>query len=112
MTRPETRYRVDFPVFLMWQDRAGTLRRLPGKCLDLSASGALVEARDAMAPQSGVVMNSDGFGRIGHASVRYCRRQGLKYRIGLQFTSALVLSDSMRRKFLERAIGEQPLKFA
>ena len=49
MTRPETRYRVDVPVFLMWQDRAGTMRRLPARCLDLSASGALVEALDAMA---------------------------------------------------------------
>lgn len=106
MTRPEPRYRVDFPVFLSWQDRKGVVRRSAGRCLDLSASGAHVETIDVFEPQTRVLVHSDGFGRMGHASVRYCRRQGMKYKVGLQFSSVLVLSDSMRRKILEKAILE------
>jgi hypothetical protein len=106
MTRPETRYSVDFPVFLTWQDRLGAVRRLPARCSNLSASGAHVETTDPFAPYTQVLVSSENFGRLGHASIRYCRRQGMRYRIGLQFTSALVLSDAMRKKMLAQAIGE------
>jgi hypothetical protein len=106
LNRPEPRYRVDFPVFLAWQDKRGTVHRSQARCLDISASGAHMETIDPFPPQTCVVVHSDGFGRMGHASVRYCRRVGMKYRVGLQFTSALALSDAMRKKFLADAIQE------
>jgi hypothetical protein len=48
-----------------------------------------------------VVIQSDHFGRMGHASVRYCRREAMKYSVGLQFTSLFELGDPVRRKILD-----------
>ena len=48
-----------------------------------------------------VVIQSDHFGRMGHASVRYCRRESMKYFVGLQFSAPFELGDPVRRKILE-----------
>jgi hypothetical protein len=111
--RPE-RYKVDFPVFLTWQDRQGMVRRLTGKCTDLSAAGAHVETKDQLTPHSGVLMTSELFGRMGNVSVRYCRRMGMKYKVGLHFTVLLQLSDPVRKRILEEVlqkpvVSQQPL---
>ncbi len=103
MTRPEVRYRVNLKVYLTWQDATGTVRRCPAKCVDLSASGARLETIDPMAKHLQVIMSSENFTRMGHATVRYCAREGMKYRVGLQFTSLLTLSDAMRQEAVERA---------
>jgi hypothetical protein len=106
MTRPEPRYRVNLPVYLMWQQKDGTVRRSAGKCLNLSASGALVETDYPLEPQTGLIVHSESFGRIGHAAVRYCRRQTMKYQVGLLFTASLGLADSVRRRIFDQAIQE------
>ena len=103
MTRAE-RFKVEFPVFLAWQDRQGVPRRLTGKCVDLSAAGAQVETKDQLPSQTMVLVTSECFGRMGHATVRYCRRDGMKYRVGIHFTSLMQLSDPMRRSILETVI--------
>ena len=103
MTRQE-RYKVDFPVFLAWQDKQGLARRVTGRCTDLSGSGAHVETKDQFAPQTQVLMASESFGRMGHATVRYCRRDGMKYKVGLSFTSMLQLSDPVRKKIVEQVL--------
>jgi hypothetical protein len=102
-TRPE-RYKVDFSVFLSWQDRHGLVRRIAGRCIDLSAAGAQVEIKDQLAAQTMVLLNSEFFGRMGHASVRYCRRMGMKYKVGLHFTSLFQLSDPARKSILEKVL--------
>jgi hypothetical protein len=40
------------------------------------------------------------------ASIRYCRREGMKYNIGLEFEVAFGLSDPVRRTILERVLCE------
>src|SRR5258708_6932846 len=52
------RYKVDFPVFLAWQDRQGLARRVTGRCTDLSESGAHVETKEQFAPHTMVVLTS------------------------------------------------------
>jgi hypothetical protein len=35
---------------------------------------------------------------MGNATVRYCRRQGLKFAIGLEFTWAAALAEEGRKR--------------
>ncbi len=107
MSRPETRYRVDFPVYLSWQDGQGAIRRASGRCVDLSASGAHIKTVDPLSRQSVVVVQSEKFGRMGHATVRYCRRAGMKYEVGLHFSMPLTLGDGLRKEILDKASGNQ-----
>lgn len=104
MPRPEPRFRVDFPTYLNWQDKKGTIRRAGARCVDLSASGARVETRDPLDLRSMVLVTSDQFGRMGNATVRYCRREGMKYIVGLQFSTAFGLSDPVRKAALDKVL--------
>jgi hypothetical protein len=105
MQRPESRRHVDFQVYLSWQDRQGGVHRAAGRCVDLSASGARIKTGDPLAAQSVVVLHGEKFGRIGHATVRYCRRTDMKYEVGLHFSTALTLGGSLRKEILDRADG-------
>ncbi len=99
----EERFDVDFPVQLSWQ--AGTIvRRVAARCVDLSASGAKLETRDQVPPGTAVLVHSGHFGRMGLAAVKYCKRNTMKYEIGLHFGMALQLSHPARRRILEGLI--------
>ena len=102
--RPE-RYHVDFAVYLSWQDREGVVRRVRGRCLDLSSSGIRIETKDKLTLHQMVLVQSDQFGRMGHASVRYCRREPMRYFVGLQFSAPFGLGDPVRRKILEGVLS-------
>lgn len=106
MVRQE-RYKVDFQVFIAWQDAKGVTRRASGRCVDLSASGAKVETRDHFPARTMVLVSSDSFGRMGNAIVRYCLRVGMKYYVGLQFSALMQLGDPVRQKILEKVIVGQ-----
>jgi hypothetical protein len=104
-SRPE-RYHVDFTVFLTWQDARRIVHTVTGRCLDLSSSGIRIETRDTLTQGQMVVIQSDHFGRMGHASVRYCRREAMKYVVGLQFTTLFELGDPVRRKILDGVLSK------
>ena len=106
MPRPEERYRVDFQVYLAWQDPRAGVRRMQARCTDLSASGAHVETLDRFDPQTMVLVSSEHFGRMGNATIRYCRREGMKYSVGLQFTNAFGLGDPVRRHILAKVLKQ------
>jgi hypothetical protein len=99
--RPEQRYKADFRVFLTWEHRNGTVRRVAGRCVDLSPSGARLETKDKLELRSTILLHSEQFGRMGTASVRYCALHGMTYRVGLQFSTAFRLSDPVRKKALD-----------
>jgi hypothetical protein len=105
--RPEERYQVEFPVFLSFQAGNGGSQRVSGRCVDLSPSGAKLETIDKLAIRSHVLVQSEEFGRMGVASVRYCVRQGMKYEVGLQFSTSFGLSDPMRKKALNRVLKRE-----
>jgi hypothetical protein len=106
-TRPE-RYKVDFPVFLQWQDRAGIPHRLTAQCVDLSAAGAQVEAKEQLPAQTMVLLTSECFGRMGNATVRYCRRTAMKFKIGIHFSAQLQLGDPKRQEILATVLRKLP----
>lgn len=107
--RPEERYRVDFPVFLSWQAKNGAIQSVPGRCVDLSPSGAKLESRDSLEVRSSVLVHSEHFGRMGTASIRYSVRKGMKYEVGLHFSTAFGLSDPVRKRILEGVLRERAL---
>lgn len=80
------------------------IRRAAARCVDLSASGARVETREALEIRTIVLVTSDQFGRMGNATVRYCRREGMKYIAGLQFSTAFGLSDPVRKAMLDQVL--------
>lgn len=102
--RPENRYPVDFQVFLSWQMKNGGIQRVPGRCVNLSPSGAKLEVRDRLEPRSTILLHSEEFGRMGTASIRYCNRRAMKYEVGLEFSSVFGLSDPVRRKILDSVL--------
>jgi hypothetical protein len=70
--------------------------------MDLSPSGARLETRDKMETRSSVLVHSVQFGRMGFASIRHCTRQGMKYEVGLEFSTAFGMSSPSRRQALEQ----------
>ncbi len=58
----------------------------------MHADGALVVARQPLAPESVVVVRLKSFGLVGFARVRHCTKRGpWKYAIGLEFPAPLML---------------------
>jgi hypothetical protein len=104
--RPEDRHSVDFSVFLSFQAADGTGRRVTGRCVDLSASGAKLETKDQLKIRTNILLQSAQFGRMGLASIRYCVRRGMKYEVGLQFVTPFSLSDPVRKKVLTQVLRE------
>lgn len=99
--RSEDRYRVDFQVFLTWQTN-GVMRRVVGRCVDLSPSGAKLETKDKLEARSTVLVHSEQFGRMGFANIRHCNRHGMKYNVGLEFSIAFGMSSPSRRQALDQ----------
>jgi hypothetical protein len=100
----EERFQVSFSVSLLWQEKSGEIRRLAGRCVDLSSEGISVEVKDRVSLGAAVQVESKEFGRMGHAIVKFCRRDQMRYQIGLMFTAPFGMSDPARRKILERVL--------
>jgi hypothetical protein len=100
----EERFKVSFSVSLMWQEKSGEISRLAGRCVDLSSEGISVEVKDRVSPGVVVQVESKEFGRMGHAIVRFCRRDQMRYVIGCKFSAPFGISDPARRKILERVL--------
>ena len=101
--RPE-RFSVSFSVSLVWQEKSGAVRRLTGRCVDFSSEGIGMEAKDRVALHTAVQVESKEFGRMGHATVRFCSRDRMRYQIGCRFTAPFKTSDPARRKILEGVV--------
>ena len=100
----EERFQVSFSVSGMWQEKAGAIRRLTGRCVDLSTEGIAVEAKDRISLGAAAQVESKEFGRMGHATVRFCRRDQMHYLIGFRFSAPFGVGDPARRKVLERVM--------
>jgi hypothetical protein len=100
----EPRFSVSFAVHLAWQEKSGATQRITGRCVDLSSEGMQIEIRDRLNPGMTVLVASDEFGRMGHTSVKYCRRDKMQYRAGLRFGTAFQLGDPARQRILDRVL--------
>jgi len=79
--RSADRYRIR-----CWLTLSVNHRRIPARAIDLSGSGATVSSLFPVAVGSNVQIRSRISLLAGSAQVRYCRRRGLVYRIGLEFS--------------------------
>ena len=73
-------------VSVTWQDSHGSFRVLPARGVDICETGAQIEVMEAVDRGNSVMVRADRYKLSTSAAVRYCRRQGPKYRVGLEFT--------------------------
>lgn len=81
----DEQFPIGFAVVLMWQEKSGTVRRVTGRCLDLSQEAMEIETMDRVIAGTMVLVTSDEFGRMGYLSVRYCQRDRMRCVVGLKF---------------------------
>jgi hypothetical protein len=74
-------------VSIGWSDSSGTPRNILGKCLDTSAGGLRIQLTDEVAAGTTVFVRAVSLGINQSARVRYCRRKGLTFIAGLEFTT-------------------------
>jgi hypothetical protein len=101
--RRHQRRRFQGVVRVLWNDPAGRQKSLPAQCLDLSAEGARLETDVPVPARASVALLSAQYGSLGNASVRYCTRDGLKYSVGVEFTTPLSLAGPGRKRCLDDA---------
>lgn len=85
-------------VQVSWQTASGQTKIARARGLDLSEQGARIECDQALESRTNVYLQAPAHGLMGNATVRYCRRRGIKHVIGLMFSSALSLADTGRRR--------------
>ena len=77
------------PVQIAWQDRSGADRFVNGRSLDISPAGMRVELSEPLDKRTYVTVQCLALALHGTASVRSCTRKGMKYIVGLEFSSGL-----------------------
>ena len=87
--RRQARRSCSQPIGIMWRDTAGDDKFMNAPARDISESGVGLQIPEPVAVRSFVTLSAEKLGIHGRASVRHCSRQGLTYRIGVEFTSGL-----------------------
>ena len=96
-------------VQVSWQTRSGETRIIRAKRTELSDQGARIECDNPIDLHTSVYLQAPAYGMMGNASVRYCRRSGIKHIVGLLFSSAASQADQGRRRLIRRPPGEEKL---
>ena len=87
--RRHRRYTVDSGILqVAWLDSAGRMKTTRTRALNISETGIALELPEAAMPLL-IRFQSDRFNVQGVGAVRYCRRAGPKYIVGLEFTDNL-----------------------
>ena len=87
-------------VQVSWLARSGETKTIRAKCVDLSEEGARIECELPIEARTQVYIQAPAYGLMGNATVRYCRRSGLKHTIGLMFSSATSQAETGRKRCL------------
>lgn len=85
--------RTSFDV--MWQDREGRHKRMRGRAVDISERGACLTSFRPLPRNAVIYIKARRHQFEGSASVRYCRRSGLRYVIGVELRGPLTRSDGV-----------------
>ncbi|MGD0362428.1 MAG: hypothetical protein ABSC93_16250 [Bryobacteraceae bacterium] len=88
-------------VTVSWQTRSGEMKSIRAKCLDISDLGARIECEAAFEFRAQVYVQAPAHGLMGAASVRYCRRKGMKNIVGLLFSSAAGEAETGRKRVIK-----------
>ena len=84
-SRRNPRIPITVPIAICWQDSHGAFRSLQGRAIDICETGLQVEVVEAIDPHSSVTVRAEKLGLSAPTAVRYCLRQGPRYRLGLEF---------------------------
>ncbi len=90
--RSAKRLPVDYRFSIYSNDPAGQ-RYIPARGVNMSRSGALVEAEEPVSIGSIVAVKINKLGLMGSASVRHCTIKSGRFRIGLHFPNPLTQSQ-------------------
>ncbi|MBI4874323.1 MAG: PilZ domain-containing protein [Acidobacteria bacterium] len=84
-------------VEITWEEERGERCFTRGRCLDASASGLRLEILRRIPVRSYInfLFETSGFG--GSGCVRFCTSRGMKYLVGVEFTSGLLLDEPAKR---------------
>jgi hypothetical protein len=83
--RRDRRYAVDSGVLqVSWLDISGRMQTARTRALNISETGMAIELPEAAMPLF-IRFQSDKYRVKGVGSIRYCRRAGTKYIVGLEF---------------------------
>jgi hypothetical protein len=94
-------------VQVSWQARSGETKTVRAKCLDLSDQGARIECEPPIEFRTQVYLQAPAYGLMGNATVRYCRRSGIKHIVGLLFSSAAGESEQGRKRLIRNQPGAE-----
>jgi len=97
-SRREERYPLVCALLISWQRASGESCTTRATCREVSLHGALVECGEPLTARSNVYLSAPSYGLMGNATVRYCRRQAMKFAVGLEFTWAAVLAEEGRKR--------------
>lgn len=94
-------------VQVSWLSRSGETKTIRAKCLDISAQGARIESEMPLEFRTNVYVQAPAHGLMGNATVRYCRRRGLKHIIGLLFSSVASQAEEGRKRLVSSHTGTE-----
>jgi hypothetical protein len=83
--RRHTRFEGDMSSQVVWQDRLGRDKWAKATLLDVSASGARFQMPEPLELRSVVGVTCQAARLHAQATVRFCKREGNKYIIGVEF---------------------------
>ncbi|HUJ51881.1 MAG TPA: PilZ domain-containing protein [Bryobacteraceae bacterium] len=87
--RRHARVTMDSPVQVLWRDPSGTEMSVNGRTVDISEAGLCIKVPVPIEKGVYVGFNASKVPLRGTASVRSCRRQGVAYLVGLEFSGNL-----------------------
>jgi PilZ domain len=76
-------------VQLVWKDQLGNEKYTKARALDVSESGMRVEVPERIPERSYITFRADELSLHGTGSVRSCQGKGLKYIVGLEFSTGM-----------------------
>lgn len=83
------------------------MKTIRAKCVDLSDHGARIECEQPIDFRTNVYLQAPRYGLMGNATVRYCRRNGIKHIVGLLFGSAASQAEQGRKHLIVHQPGAQ-----
>ncbi len=86
-----------------WLARTGETKTIRAKCLDISELGARIECEQPIEFRTQVYVQAPGHGLMGNATVRYCRRTGIKHNIGLMFNLVASEAETGRKRLNQKS---------
>ena len=87
--RRTRRFAVEAGILeVAWLDKTGKMRTTRTQALNISESGMAIQLPEEVMPLL-VRFESEKFNVKGAGTVRYCRRLGSKYIVGIEFTEGL-----------------------